>query len=253
MTTTSSLRLTKPTVGGDASTWATSLNSDMDYIDNAVNGTANINLAGLTSYTMVADGSSSDQARCMAYAFSGALTGDCTVTLPANAKYGWAINNTTGGHSVILKTGAGTQLTMSNTSTWYYFIANTVDVSWPAVGFSSILAGAGGSFVSSLGGTGYQKFPGGLIVQWGTNVVTLITGSGVPSVGIVNFPIAFPSTAFAAIIQNGDGDASSYPCYLKTNYPTTTGFQFKVPGGIPGIGVSGPSGSYRVDWVAFGQ
>ena len=42
------------------------------------------------------------------YNFTGALTTDRTVTLPSCAKIGYAINNTTGGHNVILSAGGTT-------------------------------------------------------------------------------------------------------------------------------------------------
>lgn len=243
MTTTSSLRLTKPTVGGDAATWATSLNSDMDYIDNAINGTANVNIAGLTSYTLVSDGSSSDQALCQAYAFSGALTGNCTVTLPANVKFGWAINNTTGGYSVILSAGGATKLTMSSIATWYFFISDGSSVSWPAVGFSSILAGAGGSFASSLGASGYQKLPGGLIIQWGTTITT--TGGG--NLALVSYPISFPSSVYNVVACNGDGGASSTRVNISQSVPPNKSNFTIVAADVPGIT------TIRVNWVAFGQ
>ncbi|EPU2858210.1 gp53-like domain-containing protein [Escherichia coli] len=47
------------------------------------------------------------------------------------------------------------------------------------------------SFASSLGIAGYQKFPGGLILQWGT--VSVSGSSGTVQNIDVTFPIAFPN------------------------------------------------------------
>ncbi|QLW28727.1 hypothetical protein HV189_04780 [Enterobacter sp. RHBSTW-00422] len=49
------------------------------------------------------------------------------------------------------------------------------------------------SFNNSLGSSGYQKFPGGLILQWGTANVSGSSGT-VQNIDIT-FPIAF-TTAF---------------------------------------------------------
>lgn len=49
----------------------------------------------------------------------------------------------------------------------------------------------------SLTSSGYQKFPGGLIVQWG-----LYTGSNVADV-TVTFPIAFPTAVLAIFTSRG--------------------------------------------------
>lgn len=120
MTTfTATVRLTEPAVGGDTGTWGGELNSDLVYIDEALNQSVTVNIAD-TNVTLVHDGSSSDQARYLRYNFTGALTADRTVTLPANQKVGWASNNTTGGHNLTLTTGAGSTLTLTTTG-WTLF------------------------------------------------------------------------------------------------------------------------------------
>jgi hypothetical protein len=47
----------------------------------------------------------------------------------------------------------------------------------------------------SLTTDGYQKLPGGLIMQWGT-VATTQTGNTVPALD-TNFPIAFPNACLS--------------------------------------------------------
>jgi hypothetical protein len=128
MTTfTSTIRLTEPTVGGDTGLWGGEINNDLVYIDEAVNQSVTINIAD-TDITLTADGSSGDQARYLRYRFSGALTADRTVTLPSNQKVGYASNDTTGGHSLTLTTGAGTTLTLS-TDEWTLFQCDGTNVS----------------------------------------------------------------------------------------------------------------------------
>ena len=67
----------------------------------------------------------------------------------------------------------------------------------------------------SLGTNGYQKFPGGLIIQWGTCT------SNTTAVA-VTFPIAFPNNCFAVTISRKDGTGTVYDC--GANSVTTSGF-----------------------------
>lgn len=54
----------------------------------------------------------------------------------------------------------------------------------------------------SLGGNGYQKLPGGLIIQWGFG--TGSTGGGVA----VSFPISFPTNCAAVTVTHGNNGSS---------------------------------------------
>lgn len=91
-------------------------------------------------------------------------------------------------------------------------------------------------FLASLSGNGYQKFPSGLIVQWGQ-----ATASGAAPV-TVTFPIAFPSVvvniqalALAAAAQ-----------FANTGTPTLTNFPLSA---WNEAGVRTPNGCY---WFAIG-
>ncbi len=54
----------------------------------------------------------------------------------------------------------------------------------------------------SLGGNGYQKLPGGLIIQWGF-------GNGSTSGGVaVSFPISFPTNCAAVTVTHGNNGSS---------------------------------------------
>lgn len=87
----------------------------------------------------------------------------------------------------------------------------------------------------SLSSNGYQKFPGGLIVQWGTSPV--ISGdSGVD----ITFPISFSAVyaiTTAAIVSNDGRDAGTY-----TRNITTTGFRMTNGDGVAQAGM----------WIALG-
>lgn len=82
----------------------------------------------------------------------------------------------------------------------------------------------------SLAASGYQKLPGGLIVQWGRNTSPAST----------TFPIAFPSAALRALAQvDLAGAASQGSGQYNIATLTTTGFT-----------VSNPTNP--IIWIAFG-
>lgn len=65
-------------------------------------------------------------------------------------------------------------------------------------------------FTQSLGaGNGYQKFPGGLIIQWGINTASTVT-----------FPIAFP-IACRSVMATGNSGGSGRTIRVKS-FTTTT-------------------------------
>ena len=71
------------------------------------------------------------------------------------------------------------------------------------------------SFGKVLSANGYQRFPGGLILQWG----------GFSSTGAWTFPITFPNAVFSVVgtaAQNGSVDAISLD-----SIPTTSGAVFR--------------------------
>ena len=136
-TFTSLLRLRQPEVGANNNIWGGYLNTDMELIDNAVTGVVAISINALTSYSLTANNGSTDQSRYSIWRFTGALSGDCTVTIPQTAKWGFVINATTGGFDVILDTGLGTTLTVAPGATWVFYYTDGTDVSSPSVDFGS--------------------------------------------------------------------------------------------------------------------
>ncbi len=70
-------------------------------------------------------------------------------------------------------------------------------------------------FTRNLVNNGWQKFPGGLVIQWGMG--------GMPAgvlTGDVTFPIAFPSTVFAILATDTGGASLPY----GTTNRSKTGF-----------------------------
>ncbi len=137
-TLTTSIRLSKPTIGGDLGPiWPNELNSDMDYTDQAVNQTVAVPVPD-TNVTLVADGGSTDQARYHVYNFTGALTADRTATLPNVQRQGWATNSTTGGFNILLSAG-GVTATLPPDGAQYMFVSDgSTNVSLVPVGFGTV-------------------------------------------------------------------------------------------------------------------
>lgn len=134
---TSTLRLTEPTIGGDTGLWAGYLNNNMIFTDQGVNQTISVSIPD-TNVTLVADGTTSDQARYYAYNFTGALTANRTVTLPNVQRQGWAANNTTGGFNVILSAGGTTYSLPPDGVQRLYASDGSTNVTSPSVGFSNV-------------------------------------------------------------------------------------------------------------------
>ena len=67
---------------------------------------------------------------------------------------------------------------------------------------------------------GYQKLPGGLIIQWGSSVSTTNAGGG----SGVTYPITFPTFTFQPIICNGDNNVALHNLSVISSQVSTSGF-----------------------------
>jgi hypothetical protein len=148
-TPTATVRATKPTVGGDSGLWPTELNAALDAFDAAINQQATINIPD-ANVVLTVDGSPSDNARQHRYVFTGALTANRTVTLPACQKIGQAVDATTGGHSVILATGGGTTLALLKTAT-NLLRCDGVNVVSDTVAVGGVSVPSGGRIATTVG------------------------------------------------------------------------------------------------------
>jgi len=88
--------------------------------------------------------------------------------------------------------------------------------------------------VSSLASNGYQKLPGGLVIQWGTNTVVVNAGGD----GDINYPVAFNSL-FTILVSDGDGVTN----LGVVNSSILSKFTFRS---------QTPSVAIRCNWIAVG-
>lgn len=105
---------------------------------------------------------------------------------------------------------------------------------WFAVAGSAVLGNALQSFGNSLAGSGYQKLPTGLIIQWGSGVSNATIGSSVS----VSFPIAFPSAVYSVVANPLFGGNTS----CNTSSSTTSAFP-----------VFATASSINFLWIAIGK
>lgn len=99
-----------------------------------------------------------------------------------------------------------------------------------------------GDNTASLNNPGYQKMPSGLIIQWGSGVVsagTLYTS--------IAFPLSFPTRAFSAVCQN----AYSYSIDIIISVSGLGQNGFSAYPIVPNGGA--PTVETRFYWVAFGN
>jgi len=140
-----------------------------------------------------------------------ASANNCTLTLPTPTSLGVVSGAAvliftdgetgtvvTAGSGVTLNGpgGASSSITMNSGQSMTIVAVGTT--TWQVVSSTASL-GANGDFGSSLGGAGYQKLPGGLIIQWGY-VTTNSSG-----VATFTHPIAFPNNNFRVFVTYQSG------------------------------------------------
>ena len=104
-------------------------------------------------------------------------------------------------------------------------------------------------FAISLGPVGYIKFPtwlGGLIVQWGTSVVTT---DGAAQAAFP-FPLTFPSNVYTTVANIGDNGDNKTAVFGTTGTSVTTA-RFVLVDSTTGGGRA--AFVARINWVAFGN
>jgi len=144
--------------------------------------------------------------------------------IPVIAGTGTTVTNTPGGAIVnanVALLQAGTGITVSNNGgTW------TIN--------------APGSGSASLGSSGWQEFPSGLIMQWGTDTATGYLHT-------VTFPRAFPNAAFSVTVSGLANGTFFIP--FNTNL-TKTGYQ---QGFYNNTGGGGAASVWTGRYIALGN
>lgn len=93
---------------------------------------------------------------------------------------------------------------------------------------------------ASISNPGYFSLPSGLIIGFGSSVITL---SGTQ--GTINYGFTFPNSCITFIPSNGDGSVNTGPCNAKGTFGTTASV-ILCPGAIS-------NSLFRVNWIAIGS
>ena len=102
------LRLELQATGENANTWGEKTNNNLELLSVAIAGALSISVAGSGDYTLTTANAASDQARFAFITLTGTLTGARNLIVPASGKTYFIRNNTTGSHTLTVKTAAGT-------------------------------------------------------------------------------------------------------------------------------------------------
>lgn len=202
----------------------------------AVTGTSTFTGATTFSSTVVVGGSAlgnmANQAKNAVDITGGTITG---ITDLAVADGGTGASTLTA-NAVLIGNGTSAITGISPSTDDNVLISD--GTSWTSASIGSIAG-----FDKSLATSGYQKFPSGLIIQWGQYNSTIADSSGVT----ITLPITFPNS-FASVTSNlsyntpitGSSSQGTYNYILSTS-------QFNVY-----IGDTGTTNNNGFTWIAIG-
>jgi len=142
-----------------------------------------INVAGTGVYTL-----SGSELNRIAYSFTGLLTGDRQIVVPATVQQYWVTNNTTGAHTLTVKTALGTGVVVNQGQSAIMYCDSTNVVLADTAGVSTPIAVVDG-------GTGATTASGARV------------NLGATTVGNALFTAASPSAGRTTLGSGGTGDA----------------------------------------------
>lgn len=258
-TFTGAVSFPTPTAGDNDTSGATTA-----FVQTAVNGKLSKSVAGTGTVTLTATEAGYGQLE-----FTGALTGNRTVVVPGAAARWIVLNKTTGAFSLTVKTSDGTGIVVGqgkntelvcdgtnvlSAKTDFPNVALTGTATAPTPPLASndtsiattewVLDQFTGSN-QSFGVSGFQKLPGGLILQWGYV-------SGFASYTIT-LPTAFPVGPLGQPMACCLGDAvvSTTAAYAE---PTPlTGNSFIIYTYVPASGGGSQNMARAVAWWCLGR
>ncbi|MBT4083795.1 MAG: hypothetical protein HOE83_08430 [Alphaproteobacteria bacterium] len=115
-TYTSELRIEKIATGEQSGTWGTTTNTQYDLWESTISGTVTVAFASDGDDTLTTNSGADDEARHMFIDLTGGstLTATRNMVVPTSSKLYFVSNQTTGSQSVVIKTTAGTGITVPN-------------------------------------------------------------------------------------------------------------------------------------------
>lgn len=245
-TYSTALRLELIGNGEQAANWGNTTNTNLGtLLEQAITGVSTITMTD-TNYTLVSGNGISDQARNAVVIMAGTLTATRNVVVPTSNKFYAVRNATTGGQSIVVKTSAGTGVTLANgfTQLMYCDGTNVVLASIPINSSNGNAAVSGTLTVTSNATVGGDLAVTGNVTQGGnlimpTGAMLEYAGSAAPTGWLLCDGTAVSRTTYAALFAvlgtaYGAGDGST-----TFNVPDRRG-KFGV--GVNGTYTRGTSG-----------
>lgn len=198
-----SLRLELMGAGDQSGNWGNTTNNNLgSLLEQAITGVGNITMLDATT-TLTTGTGIVDQARNAVLVLSGTLTANQNLIVPTVNKFYAVRNATTGGFSIVVKTSAGSGVTLANglTQLMYCDGTNVVLASPPMNAVTGDLAVAGNIFSN-----GSPVMPTGAMLEYG--------GATAPTGWLLCNGAAVSRTTYAALYAvlgdtYGAGDGST--------------------------------------------
>lgn len=221
--------------GEQAANWGNTTNTNLGtLLEQAISGVSSVAFPSDANLTLVSGNGISDQARNAVLVMTGAITATRNVVVPTSNKFYAVRNATTGNQSILVRTAAGTGVTLANgfTQLMYCDGTNVVLASVPINSTNGSMAVSGNASIGgdlavtgniSVGGSGL--FPPGVILEFG--------GISAPTGFLMCDGAAVNRTTFASLF------ASIGTAYGAGDGSTT----FNVPNRVNRVGV-GAGGLY---------
>lgn len=158
-TYSSRLRLELIGTGEQSGIWGDTTNTNLGtLIDEAVAGVSAITMTD-ANYTLTSSDGATDQARKAVLVLSGTLSATRNVICPSSQKVYVVKNSTTGGQSIVIKTSAGTGITVPNGGTAFVYCDGT-NVLAAHDAFSTLTTTGNATVGGTLGVTGATSVAG---------------------------------------------------------------------------------------------
>lgn len=137
-TFTDALALEKQATGENDNTWGINLNTLIDALDDAISARLAKSVAGAADITLTAA-----EALHAFHEYTGAITADINVIVPATDKIYLVKNNTSGSFTLTVKTSAGTGITVPQGTTMILYCdsTNVIDAVATYQNANAVLAG----------------------------------------------------------------------------------------------------------------
>ena len=110
------LRLELQATGENATTWGTKTNNNLDLIAAAIAGQAVVTVSS-ADVTLTEANAATDQSRAAILVFTGTMTGNVNIIVPAQSKTYAAFRQTTGAYNLVIKNTTGTGATLPTSGT----------------------------------------------------------------------------------------------------------------------------------------